>query len=168
MLQEGPRLPGVERRRTCPEKSKTQISHFPGDHSQMLFLLLLPVHRYQLCGLSQEGEHLRGPGRHSTEFKGWRPWPLCLQLSLETQEKKAVKVSGASSPNLFLCYSPESNRPCKYQNFFPPPLKFSLMLSANRKHSWEHWNVSHLWPTLDGRESSSSWRGQCSNVLPYL
>lgn len=39
---------------------------------------------------------------------------------------------------------------------FPFPRQvFPLMSAASKKHSWDHWNSSHLWPTLEVRDSSS-------------
>ena len=53
---EAPSLPGEGRRRTCyVQTSLRHTSHLPGDQSQLLHLLLLSVHRYQLCGLPCRG-----------------------------------------------------------------------------------------------------------------
>lgn len=146
-----------------PDKTETQTPHLSGDQSLLLHLQLHLIHRYQLCGLlcidgkPNSGRQCRAVQRLETLS--------CVLASVLWNPKSLWEWVVHPHPDLLLSYSPEVVGLWNIK--IPLPLQI-LSLGCHQKAQLRPCKSITSVTHAGGRDSSSSWRGQSSNVLPHL
>lgn len=165
MLQEVSSLPGVERRRTCHVQKNLRHRH-PACQGT--------IHRscfsccFQSTGTSCVDCHVgvgTPKGSWETQHRVQRLETLTsvLPIVLWNPRERACESEWCILPQHPPLLQPWKQLTLEISKFLSPT-KILTRIGCHQKGQLRPLKFA----TLDGRESSSSWRGQCSNVLPYL